>query len=301
MINKNEKILKQIYIEQTLKENRKYIGYRLDMIFCKIILTIVSFLVVYINSESPIFSILIGIQIFMILTLINKLILDSKSNKGQKIFKKRSQLSLFKNNLINNSNIEFERFLKLYLNYMRFRNVKKCDVDCYSAEQNKEKSLIKIYRFYEGALIERSDIRNLIQYIYDNKYEKVIVISLNSFSDEAKTLFEEYKEKLNIQLLETEDLFEFADKNSLLSTYIDLDKYLESYKDNKEKKKIVVSNFLLARKIIVYIFSAVLFYLLYTKLTHNILGLYISYYFIAIAVICILYNIVKALRTKKTI
>ncbi len=87
MINMDDKFLKRLYIEETLK-TRKYMGFRLDIALVKTILTMIVLTALYLYTNDLIFSIIIGLQLFLILTLLNKVTVDKKLKLVRKNYRK---------------------------------------------------------------------------------------------------------------------------------------------------------------------------------------------------------------------
>lgn len=298
MINMDDKFLKRLYIEETLK-TRKYMGFRLDIALVKSIITMVILTILYLYTNDLIFSIILGLQVFLILTLLNKMTIDKKIKIGKEKLSQRIKKEKFKKKVYYSDYAEFENFIMLYLNQYRYKDIQKIREYSYGAVKNGETVYVYLIKFYEGTCVEKIDIRNLLTVLINEKIKKSIVITTNELSDDAKEMFEKFKSKINIELINFDDLYNFADKNSLLSEAYEY-KDIENL-DRKIHKKTsdIIGNIFINKKIIIYLLASVLFYVMHRFVLQNQLGLYISYYFIILASINIVYNLYKSYAKKK--
>jgi len=298
MINMDDKFLKRLYIEETLK-TRKYMGYRLDIALVKTIITMVVITALYLYTNDLIFSIIIGLQLFFILTLLNKITIDKKIKIGKEKLSQRIKKEKFKKKIFYSDYNEFENFIMLYLNQYRYKDIHKIKEYCYSTVKNGETVYVYLMKYYEDTCIEKIDIRNLLTMLINERANKSIVITLNDLSEEAKEMFEKYKDKISVELINLDDLYGFADKNSLLSEAYEY-KDIENL-DKKVHKKTsdIIGNIFINKKVIVYLLAAVLFYAMHRIVFQSQMGLYISYYFIILSVINITYNLYKSFSKKK--
>ena len=82
MIKDNK--LKKIYIKEALG-NRNYLSYRTDLILLKILVSFAVFIATYFIYLDLILSLLIASLIFFISTLINKINVNKKNEKGKEM------------------------------------------------------------------------------------------------------------------------------------------------------------------------------------------------------------------------
>lgn len=286
----DDKVLKRLYVEETLKK-RKYIGYRLDIALLKLIITIIIFALLYYYSKNMIFSIIVGIQIFLILTLLNKLKINKKIKVGKDKLLQRIKLNKFKNKIFYSNYNDIENFIMLYLNQYRYKNIKKIRKYSYSAIKDGELINIYIMKFFEDAIIEKADIRNLLTVMLDRKASKNLLFILNDLSEEAKELLEKYNDKLNIQTICLDDIYKFADESSLLSETYEYKDIEGLEKKINRKTKDILKNVFINKKLIIYIIAAIMFYAIHKTIFPNQLGIYISYYFIILACINVVYRL----------
>ena len=300
MINMNDKVLKKLYVEETLK-TRKYIGYRLDIALIKLIITAIILTALYLYSNDLIFSMIAGLQVFVILTLFNKIRIDKKIKIGKEKLSQRIKIKKFKNKIFYSDYNELESFIMFYLNQYRYKDTKKIKKYCYSAVKDNETVFVHIMKFYEDASIEKIDIRNLLTSIIDKKYNKNLLITLNDLSEEAKELIENFKDKLNIQILGFDDLYKFADGCSLLSEVYEYNDIENLDKKIHKKTRDILGNIFINKKLIIYLLAAGMFYVMHKIVFQNQLGLYISYYFVILAGINALYRVYVIYTKKKAL
>lgn len=286
----DEKVLKRLYIEETLK-TRKYIGYRLDIALLKSIVTIIIFAFLYYYSKNIIFSIIVGVQVFLILTLLNKLKINKKIKIGKDKLLQRIKLKKFKNKIFYSDYKDIESFIMLYLNQYRYKNIKKVKKYSYRAIKDSEAINIYIMKFFEDAIIEKADIRNLLTVMLDRKSNKNLLFILNDLSEEAKELLEKYNDKLNIQTVLLDDIYKFADESLLLSEEYEYKDIEGLERKINRKTKDIVKNVFINKKLIIYIIAAIMFYAIHKTIFPNQLGIYISYYFIILACINAVYRL----------
>lgn len=286
----DEKVLKKLYIEETLK-TRKYIGYRLDIALLKSIVTIIIFAFVYYYSKNIIFSLIVGFQIFLLLTLLNKVRINRKLKVGKDKLLQRIKLKKFKNKIFYSDYNDIESFILLYLNQYRYKNIKKIRKYSYSAIKDGESTNIYIMKFFEDAIIEKADIRNLLTVMLDRKANRNLLFILNDLSEEANQLLEKYNDKLKIQTIFLNDIYKFADESMLLSEAYEFNDIEGLERKINRKTKDIFKNVFVNKKLIIYIIAAIMFYAIHKTIFPSQLGVYISYYFLILACINVLYRI----------
>lgn len=286
----DEKVLKKLYIEQTLK-TRKYIGYRLDIAMLKSITTIIIYAFVYYYSKNMIFSVIVGLEVFLILTLINRVKINKKTKLGKDKLLQRIKLRKFKNKIFYSDYHEIESFILLYLNQYRYKNIKKIRKYSYSASKNDELTNIYIMKFFEDAIIEKTDIRNILTIMLDRKAKRNLLFVLNDLSEEASSLLEKYNDKLNIQRICLNDIYSFADGSQLLSEAYEYEDIEGLERKSSKKVSDLFKNVLLNKKMIIYIIAAIMFYALHKTIFPNQLGIYIAYYFMFLALVNLIYKV----------
>lgn len=288
----NQKKYIKHYIEETLK-SRKYFSYRLDLILIKTIITIIFFLLIYSRTLSLIFSILISAQIFLMITLINKKILSNRQRRGKKLVFDRIRKNIFIEKIYNMTKTEFDKYVKLILKKSGYLKIEKEEKELFSGYINNNKIAIKIFYMYEGAKVELSDIRDFIIEALDLNYKYALIVSPHIINEKALENIEILQNKINIEIYNQEKLYSITNDFGLLPDNDDLYYKLADFKPVRKKTKIIKTNIFGLNKIIIYSLSALFFYLT-GKITYfNTYNTYISYYFIILVVITIIYNIKK--------
>ncbi len=286
----DEKVLKKLYIEETLK-TRKYIGYRLDIAMLKTIITIIVYVLVYYYSKNTIFSVVIGFEVFSILTLINRIKINKKTTLGKDKLLQRIKLKKFKNKIFYSDYNEIENFILLYLNQYRYKNIRKIRKYSYSAIKDDEATNIYIMKFVEDAIIEKTDIRNMLTIMLERKAKRNLLFLLNDLSEDANCLLEKYNDKLNIKKIYLNDIYSFANNSQLLSEAYEYEDIEGLGRRSSRKASDLIKNVLLNKKMIIYIIAAIMFYTVHKTIFPNQLGIYIAYYFMFLALINLIYRI----------
>lgn len=294
----DERVLKKLYIEETLK-TRKYIGYRLDIALIKIIITGIVFVVSYFYSKDMAFSIIVASQVFLILTLFNKVKINRKIKVGKGKLLQRIKLKRFKNKIYYSDYNNIENFIMLYLNQYRYKDIKRLKKYRYSAIKDNEEVAIYIMKFCEDSIIEKLDIRNLLTAIVDKKNSRNLILTLNDLSEDASELLEKFKDRFNIQTLSLDDVYKFADENLLLSDTYEYKDIESLEKKISRNRKEIFKNIFINKKLIIYVIAAVLFYTVHKTIFQNELGVYIAYYFIILACINAVYRIYTSYTRQK--
>ncbi|QSX06170.1 hypothetical protein JYG23_01510 [Sedimentibacter sp. zth1] len=298
MFKSQNRHFKKIYIDETLNK-RKYLGYRLDIVLIKFIIITFIALVVYVNTGDFLFTSIIIIQVFCIITLINKIIIDKKASRGKVKFLKRIKKDKFKKKIFSSKYSEIESFIFLYLNQNRYYHLKKTKNYCYKALKNDETILINVVKFYQDALIEKIDLRNYITNALNVNIDKLILITINDFSEEASKMLEKSEEVIKLEIINFEDLYEFADTNLLLSSSYEIISNEDICTNTKVKTSEIFNNIFNSEKIKIYLIASVTFYIIHKILLINKIGVYISYYFLFLTFINIVYNVYNTFIKKK--
>lgn len=296
MSNTFKKLLRKCSIEETLNK-RKYIGYRIDLILIKFVLTLIFSILIYINTISLYITLILAIQFFMILTLINKCLIDYKYKKGKeklllKVMKRKFRLKLF-----SVSYVKLENFIKLYLNQKRVCRLEKKQNYHYTGLLNGNKVFINILKYFPNAEIEKIDIRNCISKAYNRKIKKLVIITLNDLEEDIDDLIENLN-NIEITVIKFEELFEFAYKNKLLSENYRNISLNDLVIDKKSEKQVLFVNIFSNTKIYIYLIASVIFFIISKLLILSSIGKYIAFYFLIMGVLTIIYNLYKHFTSK---
>jgi hypothetical protein len=291
---------KKIYIEETIG-SRKYFSYRADLLLYKLILCVVIYLIIYSITSELLISIVVSVQVLLIFTLINKLIIERKESEGRELLLKKFKKNYFSKKINEMNMVEFEKFTNYYFETKGYSNFKKVGKHLYLINKFEDNFYVKIYKFYEGAEIEKTDIRNLISILNNNSIKNIIIVTTNKLSDDADNIIKKFNSDLNIQIISTGELYEFADINKYLPDDKFFYKQIQDSKSikNVKKHKVLKNNIFDTKKIIIYFIASVLFYIMSKIMSNNIMTLYVSYYFITLSIISVIYFIIlKTIRIK---
>lgn len=286
MENSENKKHRKIFIEETIG-SRNYFSYRADLMLYKLVISIVSFFMIYSMTSKITISIIIALQIFLIFTLVNKLMLERKEKKGKDILINKNKKDYFKNKLLNTNLDSFLKIIEYLFMKEEYINYTKKGKYFYTADFKEKTYYIKIYKFHEEAEIEKTDIRNFISSMKNNNITSGCLVTINNINDETM----EFINKLNkdIIIMDLDYLYNLALKYDLLPKEKTFYNKIYNQKTKKQKRDIIKNNTLNSKKIIIYIFAASLFYLISKIMPYNSLSVYIYYYFIVLSVISIIY------------
>lgn len=293
-----EKNIRKKLIEKTIG-SRKYFSYRADLIFSKFILCTAAFLTIYLMSRNIIFALVITSEAFLIFTLINKLNLDRKVKEGEEIFLNECKREYFNSKLNNMSIDKFQSLVKFFLEKEGFENYKKIGNHLFTAQKNGESYCIKTFKLYTGIEIEKIDIRSFIVFLSQNQYKRSIFVTYNSMSEEAVNLLKKANEEMEITIIDNDKLYEYAENNNLMPDKSVFYEKISEAKIKSSDKKSISNNAFDKKKILIYLMSAVLFYAISVVLPNNITSVYISWYFVILTVVCIIY-LTASTRLKKS-
>ena len=117
------------------------------------------------------------------------------------------------------------------------------------------------------------------------------MITTVKLSEGAKEFLDEFKEKLDIHIIDLDELFSLMEENGILpdNQYF-YNKVCEEKVFEKGKER-MVKNIFNGKKILVYILASVFFYITSVFMPENIVNRYISYYFILLTAISSLHII----------
>ncbi|WP_313343562.1 restriction endonuclease [Sedimentibacter sp.] len=279
---------KKIFIKESIG-SRNYFSYRSDLILYKVLLSILIFLTILLISDDISLSLLISGEVFLIFTLINKLNMDRKRNEGENQLILKRKKEHFKKKLEEININDFELLIGFLFEKKGCKNFVKKGRHTYLAEKEGLINCIKIYRLYENIELERIDVRNLVTYMCQNNIRIGYLITTGSLSEGAKELLEDFKDRLNITVIDFDCLFTMMEDYEILpvNDYF----YNKIYEEEREKTKDIdiKKNVFENKKIVIYIFSAVFFYVASMIMPENNISRYISYYFIVLTTINIAY------------
>ena len=294
MIKDNK--LKKTYIKEAL-ENKNYLSYRTDLMLLKILVSFAVFIATYFIYLDHILSILLASLVFFVFTLINKINVERKNEKGKNILIKKVKEDYFSSKIEEINQGDFELLIKLFFRNEGYNNIIKKGRSLYLAEKDGYITCIKIFKLYDGIEVEKIDIRSLLTFMGNSNIRNGFLITTSDLSEDAVKLIEKFNDRFEITIIDIEGMYSLADKYNMLPE--------ESFYYNKlSEKKIVIKNdfkenVLNIRKIYLYIAASIFFYMSSVWMPENKLVIYISYFFIALSIFNILYFYVIKYNMKK--
>jgi hypothetical protein len=284
MIKDNK--VRKTYVKEALG-NRNYLSYRTDLMLLKILVSFVVFIATYFIYLDIILSLLLASLVFFVFTLVNKINVDKKNERGKNMLMKKVKEEYFSSKIEEINQNDFEMLIKLFFNNEGYNNIFKKGRSLYLAEKEGYITCIKIFKLYDGIEVEKLDIRSLLTFMGNSNIRNGFLVTTSSLSEEAAKLIEKFKDRFEITVIDIEGMYSLADKYNMLP---DESFY---YKRLNEEKVVTKNDFkknvLNIRKIYLYIAASIFFYMSSVWMPENQLVIYISYFFIVLTIINILY------------
>jgi len=284
MIKDNK--VRKTYVKEALG-NRNYLSYRTDLMLLKILVSFVVFIATYFIYFDLILSLLLASLVFFVFTLVNKINVDKKNERGKNMLMKKVKEEYFSSKIEEINQNDFEMLIKLFFNNEGYNNIFKKGRSLYLAEKEGYITCIKIFKLYEGIEVEKLDIRSLLTFMRNSNIRNGFLVTTSSLSEDAAKLIEKFKDRFEITVIDIEGMYSLADKYNMLP---DESFY---YKRLNEEKVITKNDFkknvLNIRKVYLYIAASIFFYMSSVWMPENQLVIYISYFFIVLTIINILY------------
>jgi hypothetical protein len=270
---------RKTFVKETLG-SKNYLSYRIDLALFKVLISFAVFTLFYFIYLDIVLSLLIAALVFAVLTLVNKMNVDSKKEKGREILIDKVKKNYFSSKIEEINSNDFVMLIKLLFKQEGYNNIIKKGRGLYLAEKEGYISCIKIFKLYDGIEVEKLDVRSLLTFMRQSNIRKGFMVTTGSLSDDAA--------KLHITLLGIDGLYDLADKHNILPE--DSFYYKKLYEETDTfTKKDVKRNVLNTKKISLYILSAIFFCISSVWMPQNKLVIYISYYFIILTAINIIY------------
>ena len=278
---------RKTFVKETLG-SKNYLSYRIDLALFKVLISFAVFTLFYFMYLDIVLSLLIAALVFAVLTLVNKMNVDSKKEKGREILIDKVKKNYFSSKIEEINSNDFVMLIKLLFKQEGYNNIIKKGRGLYLAEKEGYISCIKIFKLYDGIEVEKLDVRSLLTFMRQSNIRKGFLVTTGSLSDDAAKLLEKFNDKLHITLLGIDGLYDLADKHNILPE--DSFYYKKLYEETDTfTKKDVKRNVLNTKKISLYILSAIFFCISSVWMPQNKLVIYISYYFIILTAINIIY------------
>lgn len=284
MIKDNK--IKRIYVKEALA-NKNYLSYRIDLMLFKVLISFVIFILTYLIYLDLMLSILTASLVFAIITLVNKVNVEKKNEKGRDILLKKVKQEYFSSKIEEMQPSDFELLIKLFFCNEGYKNVVKNGRSLYLAEKEGYICCIKIFKLFDGTEVEKIDVRSLLTFMGNSGIRKGFLVATSGLSEDAAKLIDKFKDKFEITIIDIEGLYSLAEKNKILPEEAFFHKMLNDKKTISKKE--LKENVLDIRKVYLYIAASVFFYMSSVWMPENRLVIYISYLFIIMAIINIIY------------
>ena len=279
--------LRKTFVKEALG-NSNYLSYRADLALYKMLISFAVFILIYFIYLDLILSLLIAALAFAILTLINKRSVDTKNKKGKELLFNKVKKSYFSSKIEEINTHDFEMLIRLLFKNEGYNNIIKKGRSLYLTEKEGYINCIKIFKLYEGIEVEKLDIRSLLTFMGHSGIRKGFLVTTSSLSEDAKKLLEKFKEKFEVTIIDIEGLFDLAKKYNMLPE--DSFYYKKLYEEKRTISKMDVKNNMLnIKKLALYIPAAIFFYISSVWMPENQLVIFISYYFVILSVVNVLY------------
>lgn len=287
----NKRIEKR-FVKEALG-TRNYFSYRMDLMLYKIILSVLVGTAIYVHTSDSLISVIIGIEVFAIFTLVNKLHIKRKKNEGEEKLINKMKMEHFKKKIDEINQDDFEMLIGFLFEKSGFRNFIKKGRHMFLTERDGLINCIKIYKLYDNMELEKIDVRNLVSFMCECNIRIGYIIITGKLSGEAKKFLESFENSLDIHIVDMDELFSLMDGNGILpNNDFFYDRVCEE-KVFEKKKETLKNNIFDSKKVLVYILASVFFYITSIFMPENVINRYISYYFILLTAIstgCIVWN-----------
>ncbi|HBV67842.1 MAG TPA: hypothetical protein DEF04_06425 [Clostridiales bacterium] len=284
----NNKDIKKKFISEDLG-TRNYYGYRTDLVLSKIMLSLLTFLAVFIFIEDMIFSALIASEVFFIYTLINKYGVEKKNRNGKEKLLSRMKKEHFKARVDEMNTDAFEMLVGFLFEKKGCKGIVKKGRRMFLAEKDGIIECIKVYKLYDNMELEKTDIRSLVVFMRQNSIRTVHIVSTAPLSEQASEFLEKYKGKINTEIIGMDELFQMAEESGILPGNKYFYNKISEGKYIKKKKVHLRKNVFNNKKTFMYVASAIFFYVTSTLMPGNHLAKYVSFYFILLTCISCFY------------
>lgn len=299
MIKEKKKKDRRIFVAETIG-TRKYLSYRVDLILYKIILCTIIFIIIYILTSKFIFSLFISLQVFLIFTLINKLNVERKEKEGKKIIINKIKKEYIKKKLDSAEITRFENLIKYFFEKQEYINCKRIGKHMFSVEMKGEIFYIKVFKLFDEAEVEKIDVRSFASFINGKNTKNGFLVTNNVVSEDANKFIDKINKNMNISIVDADKLYDLIVKYNLLPPDDFFYDKINTEKARSENRNIIKNNALSNKKIIIYLVAAIFFYMTSKITPYNNLQIYISYYFVILTIISVIYCFYLKIYNRKT-
>ncbi|MEL7646579.1 MAG: hypothetical protein AAGU76_00720 [Sedimentibacter sp.] len=293
-----DKNLKKAFVKEAIGD-RNYMSYRIDLALYKVMLSIAVLLVFYIMTGDFFISALFAAQVFAVFTLINKLNVDRKTDQGKEKLILRKKKEHFRKRLDEINTEDFEILIGFLFGKEGWRNYVKKGRHMYLAEKDGIIHCIMIFRTYADIDVERLDVRNMIEYMGQNSIKTGHMVYTGSLSDGATEMLEKFKDRLEINRIGVDELYEIMSRYQMLPEDESFIHRLTEEKNVIKSREEIKNNIFGNKKTVIYILAAIFFYGSSRIMSGSFVSRYIFYYFSLLSVVGLLYTIAGINLKKK--
>lgn len=293
----NDKNMKRIFVKEALG-SRKYFSYRTDLVLYKILLSIVVLIALFFMTSDIFLSVLFSAEVFLIFTLINKMNMERMKKDGRNLLFTRIKKDHFKKKLSEINAADFELLIGYLLEKEGWRNYIKKGSHLYLAEKEGLIYCIKIFKLLEENEVEKTDVRSMIEFMGQNNIKIGFLAVTGSISKGASELLEKFKSKLDIRVLNIDELYDRVEKQNMLP---EDESFMDQIRNEKKvaEKEEVKNNVFSSKKTILYLAATIFFYFSSRLIPNSIVSRYIFYYFIILSLLSIFYKIAPGDKGEK--
>ncbi len=295
----NDKNMKKIFVKEVLG-SRKYFSYRTDLVLYKILLSIVVLTAMFFMTSDIFLSVLFSTEVFLIFTLINKMNMERMKKEGMNKLFTRIKKDHFKRKLSEINAADFELLIGYLLEKEGWRNYIKKGHHLYLAEKEGIIYCIKIFKLLEENEVEKTDVRSMIEFMGQNGIKTGYLAVTGSISQGAAELLEKFNHKLDIRVLDIDELYDRVEKQNMLP---EDESFIDQICNEKKiaEKEEVKNNVFNSKKIILYLAATTFFYFSSKLIPNSIVSRYIFYYFVILSLLSVFYRILPVDKEVKKV
>lgn len=286
MTEMSKKQTRRIFIKETIG-TRKYFSYRADIALLKVLASIAVFIMLYFMTSQIFISAIMSVQIFILLTLVNSMVLGRKEREGREALIGRAKREWFIKKIKTMDASYFEDLIIYFFGKEGFTDIMKRDKGCYLAQKDGKTYLIKACKLYDEAEIERIDVRSMVTEMMAEGITAGYLASINKLSESAIKEIDKLKNRLTLSVMDADELFELSCKYALLPEDSTFCRRVCNEKSLRSRGGIIKENVFSYGKTGTYILSGLMFFIMSIVMPGNGTAKLIGCYFAFLATACI--------------